>query len=215
MISRPSMGGETITESHRPLGRVEKRHRHRALFLALGVWLMALGTLGTLAAGLFTLASILVFGSILIIAGIAVAIHAFWAKEWNGFFLQLLSGLFYLVAGWILAARPGLSAITLTLIIAISLVVQGAFRIGAALSTPVDSRGSLLMSGIVTLGLGLMIWNEWPFSGLWVIGIFTGLDMIFYGGWLVSLGLAVRRPRLRLVRGTTAPAARTSLINRR
>ena len=38
------------------------------------------------------------------------------------------------VGGWMLAMRPGLGAVALTLVIAISLVVQGAFRIGAALS---------------------------------------------------------------------------------
>ena len=48
------------------------------------------------------------------------------------------------------------------------------------------------MSGIITLLLGLMIWNEWPLSGVWVIGLFVGIDMFFYGGWFVSLALAVR-----------------------
>ncbi len=37
-----------------------------------------------------------------------------------------------------------------------------------------------------------MIWNEWPLSGVWVIGVFVGIDMFFYGGWLVSLALSVR-----------------------
>ena len=50
----------------------------------------------------------------------------------------------------------------------------------------------LLVSGIITLLLGLMIWNEWPLSGVWVIGLFVGIDMFFYGGWFVSLALAVR-----------------------
>jgi uncharacterized membrane protein HdeD (DUF308 family) len=77
-------------------------------------------------------------------------------------------------------------------VIAISFVVQGAFRIGAALSTRIDGWDGLLVSGIITLLLGLMIWNEWPLSGVWVIGLFVGIDMFFYGGWFVSLALAVR-----------------------
>jgi uncharacterized membrane protein HdeD (DUF308 family) len=130
---------------------------------------------------------------LLVIGGAALAIHAFWAKRWSGFFLQLLSGLLYLVAGWMLATRPGLSAVTLTLVIAIALVVQGAFRTGAALSTRMDGRGALILSGVITLVLGLMIWNEWPLSGLWVIGLFVGIDLAFYGWWLVSLALSARR----------------------
>jgi len=191
--SQLSVSEETTEASHLPLAAIQELHRHWVFFFALGVALMALGTIGILVAGLFTLASVVVFGWLLVIAGAGVTIHAFWAKQWSGFFLQLLSGLLYLVAGWTLATRPELSAIALALVLAISFVVQGAFRIGAALSTRIDGWGSLLMSGIITLLLGLMIWNDWPFSGVWVIGVFVGIDMFFYGGWLVSLALTVRK----------------------
>ena len=193
MGSHLSLSDETEA-GHLPLGAIEELHRHWALFFALGVALIALGTIGILVSALFTLASVVFFGWLLVIAGAGLTIHAFWAKRWSGFFLQFLSGLLYLVAGWMLATHPELSAITLTLVIAISFVVQGAFRIGAALSTRIDGWGSLLASGIITLVLGLMIWNEWPLSGVWVIGLFVGVDMFFYGGWLVSLALYVRRP---------------------
>ena len=183
---------ETTEASHLPLGALEELHRHWALFLSVGVALMALGIVATLTAGLSTIAAVDFFGWILVIAGAGVTIHAFWAKRWSGFFLQLLSGLLYLAAGWMLATHPELSAIALTLVIAISFVVQGAFRIGAALSTRIDGWDGLLVSGIITLLLGLMIWNEWPLSGVWVIGLFVGIDMFFYGGWFVSLALAVR-----------------------
>jgi uncharacterized membrane protein HdeD (DUF308 family) len=187
-----SVSEETTEASHQPLGALEELHRHWALFLSVGVALMALGIVATLTAGLSTIAAVDFFGWILVIAGAGVTIHAFWAKRWSGFFLQLLSGLLYLAAGWMLATHAELSAIALTLVIAISFVVQGAFRIGAALSTRIDGWDGLLVSGIITLFLGLMIWNEWPLSGVWVIGLFVGIDMFFYGGWFVSLALAVR-----------------------
>ena len=66
---------------------------------------MALGIVATLTAGLSTIAAVDFFGWILVIAGAGVTIHAFWAKRWSGFFLQLLSGLLYLVAGWMLATH--------------------------------------------------------------------------------------------------------------
>ena len=187
-----SVSEETTEASHQPLGALEELHRRWALFLSVGVALMALGIVATLTAGLSTIVAVDFFGWILVIAGAGVTIHAFWAKRWSGFFLQLLSGLLYLAAGWMLATHGELSAIALTLVIAISFVVQGAFRIGAALSTRIDGWDGLLVSGIITLLLGLMIWNEWPLSGVWVIGLFVGIDMFFYGGWFVSLALAVR-----------------------
>jgi uncharacterized membrane protein HdeD (DUF308 family) len=183
----------TTDVSHLPLGAIEELHRHWALFLALGIGLMLLGIVAMLAAGLFTIAALVFFGWLLVIGGAGLLIHAFWAKQWSGFFLQLLSGPLYLVAGWMLATHPEISAISLTLVIAILFVVQGVFRIGAALSTRIDGWDVLLVSGIITLLLGLMIWNEWPLSGVWVVGVFVGIDMFFYGGWLASLALAVRR----------------------
>jgi uncharacterized membrane protein HdeD (DUF308 family) len=37
-----------------------------------------------------------------------------------------------------------------------------------------------------------MIWSQWPVSGLWVIGLFIGIDMIFYGWSLIMLGVTAR-----------------------
>ena len=45
----------------------------------------------------------------------------------------------------------------------------------------------------MTLLLGILIWVQWPVSGLWVIGLFVGIDMIFAGTWLTMLALTARR----------------------
>ena len=104
-----SVSEETTEASHQPLGALEELHRHWALFLSVGVALMALGIVATLTAGLSTIVAVDFFGWILVIAGAGVTIHAFWAKRWSGFFLQLLSGLLYLAAGWMLATHGELS----------------------------------------------------------------------------------------------------------
>jgi uncharacterized membrane protein HdeD (DUF308 family) len=44
----------------------------------------------------------------------------------------------------------------------------------------------------VTLLLGILIWAQWPVSGLWVIGLFVGIDLIFSGWSWVALALAAR-----------------------
>jgi uncharacterized membrane protein HdeD (DUF308 family) len=184
---------EALVATHLPLEALKELHRNWWLFLLLGLILIALGTIAISAAGLSTIVSVMLLGWLLVFGGASVAVHAFWAARWRGFFLQLLSGLFYLVVGWILVTRPGLGAEALTLLLAISLTVQGAFRVGAVLGTHVDGGGWLILSGVVTLVLGLMIWNQWPVSGLWVIGLFVGIDLVFYGWWIVSLALTVRR----------------------
>lgn len=175
-----------------PLGAIEELHRRRGRFVAMGVALLVLGTIGVVAAGLFTLASVLLFGWLLVIGGAATGAHAFWARRWSGFFLQLAAALLYLVVGALIVTRPEAGAIGLTLLLAAALIVQGVFRCATAFATHVERRGWLLASGAITLLLGIMIWAEWPVSGLWVIGLFVGIDMIFYGWWLVALGLLTR-----------------------
>ena len=53
--------------------------------------------------------------------------------------------------------------------------------------------GWVVVSGIISLLLGLMIIAKWPYSGFYVLGLFLGVDLIFIGsGWL-SIGLALKR----------------------
>jgi uncharacterized membrane protein HdeD (DUF308 family) len=186
------MNNQVGTPAQLPLAALEELHRHWVRFLILGLLLVVLGTVGIVASGLLTLASVLLLGWILLIAGAAVAAHAFWARRWGGFFVQLIFGLLNLVVGWIMITRPGIAALSLTLLLGVSLVVQGVFRTTAALAAHADGRGWLLVSGIASLLLGILIWSEWPVSGVWVIGLFIGIDLLFYGWWLVSLALSVR-----------------------
>ena len=40
--------------------------------------------------------------------------------------------------------------------------------------------------------LGVMIWQQWPASALWVIGLFVGISLLFRGANWIGLGLALR-----------------------
>jgi len=46
--------------------------------------------------------------------------------------------------------------------------------------------------GIITFVLGLLVLAQWPASGLWVIGLFVGIDLIFYGCAWIALALELR-----------------------
>jgi uncharacterized membrane protein HdeD (DUF308 family) len=46
--------------------------------------------------------------------------------------------------------------------------------------------------GIITLVVGLLVLAQWPASGLWVIGLFIGIDLIFYGAAWIALALGLR-----------------------
>ncbi|MDP3182850.1 MAG: HdeD family acid-resistance protein [Desulfobaccales bacterium] len=162
-------------------------------FLALGIILIVFGTIAVGSSVLVTLASVLFFGWLLLFMGLIEAVQAFWQRKWGGIFLHLLCGILTAVVGLIFVANPGAGALVLTLILAVLFMVAGLFRIIAALMMRFPHWGWLLLSGGVTLVLGLLIWRQWPVSGLWVFGMFIGIDMIFCGWSWVMAALAARR----------------------
>ena len=40
--------------------------------------------------------------------------------------------------------------------------------------------------------LGWMIWNQWPLSGAWAIGVLVGIKLLVVGWAIVCLGMAAR-----------------------
>ncbi len=162
-------------------------------FLALGIILIIFGTIALGSSVFVTLASVLFFGWLLLFMGVIEAVQAFWQRKWGGLFLHLLGGILTAVVGLIIVANPGAGALVLTLVLAVFFMVAGLFRIMAALMMRFPHWGWLLVSGVITLVLGLLIWRQWPFFGLWVIGLFIGIDMIFCGWSWVMAALAAQR----------------------
>ena len=166
--------------------------RNWGWFLALGIVQIVLGMIALGEAFLMTIFSVVLLGWLLIIGGVASIVHAFMERQWGGFFIDLLTGLFYCVAGFMMVANPEAAALTLTLVISMFLIVGGIFRIVESLVGDLPHKGWVFLNGVVTLVLGILIWRQWPLSGLWVIGLFVGIEMLFYGWSLVMLAMAAR-----------------------
>ena len=166
---------------------------NRFWFLALGIAMVVFGTIAIGAAFVATVAMTWLFGFLLLAAGIAGIVSAFWAGRWSGMLSHLLIGVLYTLVGFMILDHPQDSAIQLTLIIAIFLIIGGVFRIVFALSERFTGWGWVLLNGAVTLLLGMLVYKQWPESGLWVIGLFVGIEMIFNGWAWIMLSLGLRR----------------------
>ena len=175
----------------------ELRHGLNALrgnwlwFVILGGALIALGVIALGSVAIASLAAALAIGMLLLLAGIADTIGAFWCRGWSGFFLELLSGVLSIVVGLLFLRAPAGALAALTLLVACFLMVGGIFKIVAAVGYRFAAWGWALASGIVDLILGLLIWQEWPASALWVIGLFVGINLLFRGFNWIALGLAL------------------------
>lgn len=166
--------------------------RHWGWFLAIGCLLIILGVLAMGAAGFTTLFSMIFLGSVLLAGGIIQGINAVRTRHGEGFLVNVLSSILYIVMGILLIMNPAIAAITLTLLLSAFYTVSGLFKIIAAIGNRFAQWGWVLFSGIISLALGILIWSEWPVSGLWVIGLFVGIDLIIAGWVWVTLALTAK-----------------------
>jgi uncharacterized membrane protein HdeD (DUF308 family) len=174
------------------------RHELNALrgnwfwFVLLGVALVVLGTIALSSAVIASLAAAVAIGTLLVVGGAAEGVGAFWCRGWSGFFLELLSGVLSIVVGLLFLRAPFGALAALTLLVACFLMVGGIFKIVSALVYKLATCGWSLLSGVIDVILGVMIWQQWPASALWVIGLFVGINLLFRGFHWIALGMALR-----------------------
>ena len=168
--------------------------QNRKRLLGFGILSLVLGVMGTFMSVAVTMASIMVFGMLLIIAGVIFLIDSFSAPEWKGRLLGLLISLLYVAGGIVMVMYPTGSAVWFTLFIAAFLIVIGATRIfmGFKIKDIVKAWGWMVFGGILSIVLGIMIYAQWPFSGLWVIGLFISIEMIIQGFNAIILSRVIK-----------------------
>ena len=154
----------------------------------LGLALVLLGFLAIIFSVISTEIVIIYFGAFLIVVGALECAKAFNMRLWQGYFLlHLLLGIFFIIGGIFMIANPVMNAITLTLLYAWIFMISGILRIITALINHVPHQGWMIASGILSFLLGLLIYWQWPASGLWVIGMFVGIDVLVAGWSLIMI----------------------------
>lgn len=176
------------------LVELQTLRRYWLWFLVLGLLMVLLGSfaIGWACLTTITVTATWLFGFLLLATGIAEVIHSFWIGRWGGMLFHLVIGMLYVLVGFLIIDQPENAAIQLTLLIAIFLMVSGIFRVVIAVSERFPSWGWIVLNGVVAFFLGLLIYKQWPTSGLWLIGLFIGIDLIFNGWAWVMLALTAR-----------------------
>jgi len=164
----------------------------RAWVIFAGILLMALGIAAVIYNQTATMASVLVFGWVLALAGIMQIIHAFQVRDWGGFFVYLLDGIFRGTVGTLLVVYPASGASALTLVLSFYFIAGGLTRTLLAFSLHYPSWGWTAASGVVSVALGVMLALQWPTSALWFIGFAVGIDLIC-SGWALLMFAAVAK----------------------
>jgi len=161
--------------------------------LGVGILFVFLGFIGLGASFALTIASVVMFGIMLLIGGGYQFADAFRYSGWKSRVSHILIALLYVITGLIVVNDPMGTSSIFTMMIAGALVAIGLVRIFMAFQMR-ETKGWiwLLLGGIVAILLGSMIVAEWPLSGLWVIGMLIAIEMVFAGWGMVMMALAGR-----------------------
>ena len=156
---------------------------------------IVLGTVGLFMTFTLTLATVLFFGAMILAYGVLQLVHAFSCKGWKAILGHVLIAALYIGVGILIIIDPVIASTTLTLVLAAMLIAVGVIRIRMAF----QMRGSVpswywaLLSGVISILLGAMIILQWPASGLWIIGLFVAVELIFNVWAYVFVALAARK----------------------
>ena len=158
----------------------------------LGIVLIVAGLFVLRDATAATVVSATVFGLALLCAGLAEIVQAFGTPHWSGVIWRLLVGVLYAIGGGALVADPLAASSVLTLAFAAALIASGAVRLYLAVKHWQRLGWLLFASGMIGILGGLVILLKWPLSGLWVLGLAVGIDLILHGIWWVASSWTAR-----------------------
>ncbi|MGD1093192.1 MAG: DUF308 domain-containing protein [Bryobacteraceae bacterium] len=161
--------------------------------LAFGVVVLLLGIAAIVRSFMATVVSMVFFGWVLVFASTVQLVDAFLVGKWAGFFLHLLMAILFGTTGLLMLMRPVISAEAATFMMSMFFLIAGLDQLAVAFWTHLAGWGWQAFNGIIALVMGGLILAEWPVSGLWVIGLFVGIDLIAYGWSWVALALDLHK----------------------
>jgi uncharacterized membrane protein HdeD (DUF308 family) len=166
---------------------------HRTLFTLLGILLIVLGVLAIMFPLVTTIAAKKFLGWLFLIGGIAQVVHAFSTRSWSEFLLDLLVGLLYALVGAWLAFFPLTGILTLTVLLAVTFVLQGGAQIGMSFRMrPHSGWFWMLLAGIIAILAGAMIVAGLPSTATWAVGILVGVNLLTSGWAYLILALGAK-----------------------
>ena len=170
-------------------------HRHWMLFLIEGIVLVVFGAIAIVLPGIAALAVTILLGWLFLFSGILGLATTIWMRQLPGFWWSLLSALLAIMTGIALLAWPFGGVLSLTLVLAIFFVIEGAASIMYALDHRREFTGRwgwMLASGVIDLVLAMLILVGFPGTASWAIGLLVGINMLMGGVALTAMALHAR-----------------------
>jgi uncharacterized membrane protein HdeD (DUF308 family) len=169
-------------------------HTHWKLFLVQGVIMMSLGLFAVALPHISTLAIEIFVGWLFLVGGISRVLAVLRSRTAPGFWWSLLTAVLAILLGLVLVLQPLQGVLTLTIMLVVIFAAEGigAILISLDFRRHLQNWGWTLFSGIVDLVLAYLIWQGWPDTAAWAIGLLVGINMFFFGLALTMTAIAAR-----------------------
>jgi uncharacterized membrane protein HdeD (DUF308 family) len=164
-------------------------------------WFMVLGIIAVLAgfaAIVFPLASTIaikiIIGWSLLFVGVGYLVSSFSSDKKSGRVMNILLGLLFVIVGGWMAFNLFEGVIGLTILLSMAFIFQGFVEISDAWKRrPGLGWGWLMVSGLVSLLAGVMIFMNLPSSAIWALGLMVGINLISSGAYFLAMGGVIKQ----------------------
>lgn len=162
-------------------------------FLSAGIVLMLLGAICIIGSAAATFITVSILGWVLLISAVIAVVQAIRAPDWTGFLVYVLSALFRGFTGYLLVRYPITGELGLTFLLAALFVIGGFFRAIAAGTMRFPYWGWSVVSGLLSVMLGVVVLTGAPALSSWFIGFFIGIDLLMDGAAVSAFATALYR----------------------
>ncbi len=145
--------------------------------------------------GLAAIAITQLIGIFTLVSGVFLFFPAVFGRAHQHRFLDFFSAALRIFVGLMLLTNLIKGVLALTLILGAVFLIEGVY--GAILGLRLRGKNPawlwMLINGVAALVLGAMLLIKFPSTAAWAIGLLFGLNSIFLGVSLVTLGVALPR----------------------
>jgi uncharacterized membrane protein HdeD (DUF308 family) len=160
-------------------------------FRTTGILLLLIGAISILLPQLVSVLLSLFIGSVLILAGLAVAYGTWAGYRSSG--LAWLKPFVLIIIGLLIAFNPAIVAAALGVLLVIYFLLTGFASIGFALDLrPLGGWVWMMLNGVLSITLAIIFLAGWPFSSAALIGILVGISFLFDGISLLAVSSAMK-----------------------
>lgn len=135
----------------------------------------------------------IMIGSMIVLGGILQTVFAIKTRSGATSWVRFVAGLLTLIAGVVVLSNPLATLAFLTLLLVGYFLVLGVTEMAVAWQLrPLPGWAWAFFSGLMSVILAILIWKQWPVSGLWAVGLLVGIKILFTGVSLIAIGVAAR-----------------------